>query len=406
MIEVPEFAAGARRSARVDIAARWRCLPLTTEADRAAARAGIALATRGLVQNAMAFDIDWKAGAHSDWSNLVLMASDSGEYALLLRQDRPLPLYVGEKTWLRLPLIRFTTVGRITVGAGNDGGGDVAGLLNALASQLPRHAAIACEGIGLEDPVLLQIESDRRCLAHYLPLRMGAPYEHHAADLPDTFDAYLKGLSTRSRQSVLYSERKLEAAATVELACYSRLEQVDDFLRYGTAVSRLSYQWRLLGLGLRDDSETRASLQLAATRGWLRSYVLWVGGKPVAFMLGFQYGDTYDYTDVGFDPAWGAASVGTVLQLKVMRHLYTCADLPRPSCFDFSTGHGPHKARFGNRAREEINLLLLPRSLRGRLQRMAFLANEAVMGALTRTLDRFGLKERLKKLMRARAGGE
>lgn len=395
----PATAAGAAVS-------HWRDLPLATEDQRAAARAVLASAACRLERGAMAFDLDWKAGPAANWAGLTVMASDAGQCALLLRQERPLPLHLGEKTWLAMPLVRHTTVGSLLIGASTGAGADAAGLLAALAERLPRRDAIYCEGIALDDPVLRQLETAPRCLAHYLPLRLGAPFEHHVAELPDRFDAYLATLSTRSRQSVLYSERKLDQGARVELRCYTSSEQVDEFLRHGSAVSRLTYQWRLLGLGLRDDAETRATLMLAAEHGWLRSYLLWADGKAVAFMLGFQYGSGYDYTDVGFDPDRAAASVGTVLQIKVMRHLYASAELPRPTLFDFSTGYGAHKARFGNRAREEVNLLLLPRSLRGRVLRAAYTGNEAAVAALTRTLDRWGLKARIKKLMRARAGGE
>ena len=35
-------------------------------------------------------------------------------------------------------------------------------------------------------------------------------------------------------------------------------------------------------------------------------------------------------------------------------------DPERPEIFDFSTGDGDHKGRFGNFSRSEVNLLLLP----------------------------------------------
>jgi CelD/BcsL family acetyltransferase involved in cellulose biosynthesis len=91
-------------------------------------------------------------------------------------------------------------------------------------------------------------------------------------------------------------------------------------------------------------------------------------------MLGYQYGGCYYYTDVGFDPAYAKWSVGSVLQLKVLQDLYQQDG--RPELFDFSTGYGEHKERFGSESRLEANVLLMPRTVRARWIAASFLASE------------------------------
>jgi CelD/BcsL family acetyltransferase involved in cellulose biosynthesis len=76
-----------------------------------------------------------------------------------------------------------------------------------------------------------------------------------------------------------------------------------------------------------------------------------------------------------------------------------------PRGFDFSTGYGTHKARFANRSRREANYLLLPRGLRSTLLLGAYRAIETGSAALSRLLERYDLKTRLKKLVRGRAVG-
>ena len=81
-------------------------------------------------------------------------------------------------------------------------------------------------------------------------------------------------------------------------------------------------------------------------------------------MLGYVHNCRYYYVDVGYDPDWAKYSVGSVLQLAVIENLYALKS--PPAFFDFSTGYGEHKGRFGNHEQEEVNVLILPVSLRNR----------------------------------------
>ena len=93
------------------------------------------------------------------------------------------------------------------------------------------------------------------------------------------------------------------------------------FVSKAVAISRKTYQWHLLGLGLRKPEQLERTLTAMAARGWTRCYLLECGGVPTAFMIGYQYRGTYHYVDVGFDPDWEKFSVGTMLHLAVLREL-------------------------------------------------------------------------------------
>jgi hypothetical protein len=233
--------------------------------------------------------------------------------------------------------------------------------------------------------------------------RLGAPFEHQLIDMPADWESYERQLGTRSRRSLRYSRKKLIEQLDGELAvrCFTRPADVDGFLEDARRVSQKTYQWNLLGLGLRDRDALGERLGFAAERGWLRCYVLYCRAVPTAFMVGILHGDTYHYLDVGYDPAWARWSVGSVLQVEVMRDLFGLPAPPRR--FDFSTGYGTHKARFANRAEREANYLLLPSGLRSALLLGGYRACEAVSAGAARLLDRYDLKARLKKLVRGRA---
>ena len=140
------------------------------------------------------------------------------------------------------------------------------------------------------------------------------------------------------------------------------------------------------------------SYRFAAERNWLRCYILYCKNVPVAFMVGYQYEDCFFYIDVGYDPEWAKYSVGSVLQLEVMEDLYRRDNTP--TLFDFSTGHGPHKSRFGKESHEEVNMLLLPNTLGNRMLAIAFRGVDDTLDLTSRILDNFGLKQSLKKAIR------
>jgi CelD/BcsL family acetyltransferase involved in cellulose biosynthesis len=105
--------------------------------------------------------------------------------------------------------------------------------------------------------------------------------------------------------------------------------------------------------------------------------------------------------DVGYDPDWSKWGVGSILQIEVMKDLL--GDHNRPEIFDFSTGIGEHKTRFGNSSRSEINLLLLKNCPRNAFLAAAFTATAAVDKQLRRSMERLGVKASLKRWLRRRA---
>ena len=171
-----------------------------------------------------------------------------------------------------------------------------------------------------------------------------------------------------------------------------------EFVRKAVAVSKKTYQWHLLGLGLRAAERLERTLTAMARRGWSKCYLLECGGVATAFMIGYQYRGTYYYVDVGFDPDWEKWSVGTLLHQEVLRDLIGSVD--RPQWFDFSSGSGPQKERFGNQSRAETNFLLVPKSLRGLALIWTYKGFATLSDSAVRMLDKLQLKAGAKRLVR------
>lgn len=324
--------------------------------------------------------------------------------AIAIRQERPIPFHVGEFVVYRKPLARYEFLAGPTIIGDNLSEeackGSIREFLMFLGKILQPGEALSFEGLPTASALYNLMMRDPIVRQDFVVILLGKPFAHQFIQLPESFDDYVRQLSRRSRKSVQYSRRKLfrEFDGDVQVECYEAVEQIDEFLDNAIDVSKKSYQWRLLKRGLRDRESLSRRFAFAAERGWLRSYLLFCKSQPVAFMVGYQCRGCYFYVDVGYDPDWAGWSVGSILQYLMLEDLYRRDDTPR--MFDFSTGYGEHKARFANYSQEEVNVLLLPKTIGNRLLFGTYHITEAFSNATTVGLEKIGIKKRLKRFFR------
>jgi CelD/BcsL family acetyltransferase involved in cellulose biosynthesis len=234
-------------------------------------------------------------------------------------------------------------------------------------------------------------------------MRHGPAYQRRLAKVPESLEAYIAALGKKTRQDLRRQERRLVNAAEDEVtfSVFSSPDEVESFLAAVEQVSRLTYQWNLLGIGIRQRESTTAMLKQAAHQGRLRGYTLRVKGEPIAFMIGYLDGGTYYSESIGYHPDWAKYSAGNVLHLYVMRDL---SDLDRKvEWFDFMYGDNSNKARLSTDYHEEQNIYLIPKTLRWRLIVGALEAFNSLTDNVSSVLDRYGIKEKIRRAMRARA---
>jgi hypothetical protein len=278
----------------------------------------------------------------------------------------------------------------------------IADLFGQLRPQLTDRQIVYIEGVirGGATERALTGESARRMFNIIEP---ASGYERRLIRFPSNYEEYLRSLKAQTRQNLRNTQRKLEKhlPGGVRLACFAGIDQIPEFVRRAVAVSKKTYQWRLLGLGLRNGEELEKTLSRMASQGWTRCYLLECAGAATAFMIGYLYAGTYYYVDVGFDPEWEKWSVGTVLHMEVLRDLMD-GDAGARS-FDFSSGTGIHKKRFGNESRDEIDCVLVPRSARNSLLIGAYRGMNAVSAVGVGLLERLHLKAAVKRIVRRHA---
>lgn len=319
-------------------------------------------------------------------------------FAPFLLQQRPLKCYVGEFSVLHfnLRLLRFIATPRFPDDA--SGYDRMFGCIQALSG---------IDGVFLEalptESFLFRYLEKRETVKWFVKQGSRAPREHFVAAIPDSYEEYAHKFSSKTRNTLGRRLKKLEKAAGGKLALerVTEEEQVDRFVENAVAVSKKTYQWHLLGLGLREPDRLKRELRFLARHGWARCYLLWCGETPTAFMLGYQDHHSCYYIDVGFDRDWADFSPGTVLQVMVMQDLFAYR---KPSVFDFG-GMAEHKKFFGNTSYDETDVHLFRRKPYPLFASTVSRAISGVADFGVYLLDRIGVKRTLKRWIRSSSVG-
>jgi CelD/BcsL family acetyltransferase involved in cellulose biosynthesis len=183
-------------------------------------------------------------------------------------------------------------------------------------------------------------------------------YPRSYADLGQSFDCWLAGLSGKSRSTLKRKARKLaeRCGGALDVRCYRTAEEMALFYAEARAVSARSYQERLLAAGLPEGPEALAEMRKLAARDRARGWLLFVDGRAISYLYAPAEGLTLLYAYVGYDPDFAELSPGTVLQIEVMRELMAEG---RFQLFDFTDGDGQHKRQFATGSVDCVDLLLV-----------------------------------------------
>lgn len=316
-------------------------------------------------------------------------------FAPFLAKRWPIKWQLGEITLAQLPLRRLCLLGRDAHFPADPAAYEL------LFRELSRESdfdALFLEDIGLDSLLWKLVESDPRInktFSRYVP---NSPAPRVLLRCEGSFEDYMGRFSSKHRKNLRRMLRTFQDAVAGEdqPIRVERREEVDSFVDQAVAISRKTYQWSLLGLGLREPDDLKKYLSFLADRGWLRCYLLRSKDTPCAFIIGFQYGSRYYLDDMGYDPGWRDYSVGKVLQLKLIEDLFT---YNRPEVYDLGE-YGAHKDEFGTENYLQGKIFLFRRRAYTGLVRAGHRGCGAITQVSSTLLERFGWKSRLKKLIR------
>lgn len=347
------------------------------------------------------------------WLSSRVNASDKHiHYFLLGDRQRPhgyAPFFVhpgtlayclGEATLFRIPVLRYAMQSTPLC----EDEALLPDLFQPLFDAIGSRGVVFFEGVQQESRLADLLNASRgpvQDLFHVVPY--GPIYPRRLIELPSgsDFEGYLRTLGSKTREDVRRTRKNfaVKAGGAVTMVRYTEPVPAAELASAIAHISRKTYQYHLLGLGLENTPEQVQQLRITAEEGWLRAYVLRIDDKPVAFGLGYRDRTTYYGHHVGYDPAISKLQPGIYLHTEVMKDL-----LADGICrFDFLPGDSLYKQRMSNRLREERHYYLIPRGWPGTGYARMLLATNFLSERIGEWLHRSGLKERIKRFVRAAA---
>jgi CelD/BcsL family acetyltransferase involved in cellulose biosynthesis len=238
----------------------------------------------------------------------------------------------------------------------------------------------------------LSLAGDYFC---YVPLQ----YQHCYIDLKLSFDDYQKKFSSKTRSTINRKIRKYaqHCGGTIAWKTYKMPGEMRDFFRLARKLSASTYQERLLDAGLPGSEDFIAAAEALAAQQGLRAYILFDGERPVSYLYCPANDGVLTYAYLGYDASYMQMSVGIVLQWLAIEQLF---GEKRFTYFDFTEGQSEHKRLFATHQRQCANVFLVKKSLRSMVLLHGHLAMACCSMWLGATLARFGMKARIKRLLR------
>lgn len=219
----------------------------------------------------------------------------------------------------------------------------------------------------------------------------------YSVNLQSSFDEYLKLRSPKSRQNLKRSVKRFMESNPEAFQIYTLPETIEEFHKKSVFISKQTYQTLMLNAGLPDTPQFLRAMQDIASRGEARGYLLHIQGKPIAFAWCTTKGDTVGYQVIGYLPEHADLSPGTVLLYLILQDLFS---LEKYRSLDFGYGSAFYKEAFATDKLEFADSYLLRSTLENRCKLWLLWQTECFSTAVGSTLERMGLKKKIRQWMR------
>ncbi|MBL0089997.1 MAG: GNAT family N-acetyltransferase [Ideonella sp.] len=214
-----------------------------------------------------------------------------------------------------------------------------------------------------------------------------------------SFEGYLKGFSAKARQNLKRSVRR-HAERQGDQPAWQLYRQPEDMRRFhegALAISRNTYQTRLLDAGLDDSAAFLLHMESLARQDCARGYLLMDGGRAVAYAWCTRTDDELLYDTVGYLPEHAEHSPGSVLLYHVIEQAFADPDV---HVVDFGEGEATYKAMFSTEHRALADVFFFPPTLKNAFLIRAHWAVLRCSSAIGALLQKHGLKQGLKTWIR------
>jgi CelD/BcsL family acetyltransferase involved in cellulose biosynthesis len=226
------------------------------------------------------------------------------------------------------------------------------------------------------------------------------PYPLYYVDLTPSFEQFVKKFSSSSRKNLRRDLTKFQELSGRKNCVreYRNPEDMDEFHRTARIISAVTFQERLLGVGLPDTPEFVEQLIRDARNDLVRGYVLFDKERPVAFAYCGGRGTHLIYRTIGYDPAYREHSPGRTLLYVILERLFAER---RFDLLDFGPGEAFYKSFFSTHSLTCADVYCFRYSIPNVLFVVAHFGLSIVSRTLVGITKKFGVKEKLKKWARA-----
>jgi CelD/BcsL family acetyltransferase involved in cellulose biosynthesis len=291
--------------------------------------------------------------AHTDAAPHVLLFEAAGREPMLVVgrvERRPLQVRAGYRTLARVPARWLVVVAGGVIGATT--AEDHGLVLRTLRRQMRGRADILqLSKVEIDSPLHY---SARVNLPWFQRGHRPAPQKHHRSDLSSGFDAFLAARSKGTRWRMRKRLRRLDdPEAKMEVRRIGPDDDAAEACRLLDGIAATSYQ-RGIGVGFADDPLHRALMGWAVSGGPYRAWVLYLDGRPVAYLNGVPHDGTFHLFETAFDPSVAAEDPGSILLARVLQEL---ASEPGIRGFDYGYGDAQYKQTLSDESWDEIDIL-------------------------------------------------
>jgi len=180
------------------------------------------------------------------------------------------------------------------------------------------------------------------------------------------FDAYLQSKNKKNRHSIKKDLRRFEKAFDNEFSIkdsYSGLS-ANEFIESSSTVLLKSWKKGLVGSIVGSEGFLQ-HLSVLIELDIARIFILEVENKPVAFAIGYSFGNNFFYEEIAYDEVFAKSGVGSYLTISVVKSLHNEMERSEDvrSVFSFGVGDNIYKRKLCDEYIDCKNLMLCsPRS--------------------------------------------
>jgi CelD/BcsL family acetyltransferase involved in cellulose biosynthesis len=197
------------------------------------------------------------------------------------------------------------------------------------------------------------VRADSSAFSELLPQaeQMGYPvHREHAATsyelvLPDSWDAYLDGLSGKERHEIRRKLRRLDRAGSINFRLVEDPAAAEKEMETFLQLFKMNRSDKATFLSIKMESFFRDLADHLAAHGLLKLYFLDLNQKPIATVMCFDYQSTRYLYNNGYDSRFSALSAGLISKILSIRECFASGI----NTYDFLKGSEVYKKRLGGR---------------------------------------------------------